>query len=378
MKVLLVGNYVSDGQESMQRFADLMERGLSLAGHHVRVLRPPFLVGHFYSAGRMLGKWLGYIDKFALFPSILARSAHWADVVHICDHSNAMYTSHVGTRPVVVTCHDMLAVRGALGEDTDCPASRTGKILQRWIVAGLRRAGRVACVSAATSEDVERIVRPGHEFLQVIHNGLNYPYSVLPHNTVKDRLSEIPSLGQRRFLLHVGSNLRRKNREAVIRVFARVLRSIDVDLVLAGPELSPSLDSLARQLGVSSKVIVITKPTNQVLEALYNSALALIFPSRFEGFGWPLAEAQACGCPVVCSRCPPFKEIVADAALTRDVDDEEGFADALVGLARNGEERERLRLSGLDNARRFRPDQMIAAYISLYQDLTHSRRSSQV
>jgi glycosyltransferase involved in cell wall biosynthesis len=158
----------------------------------------------------------------------------------------------------------------------------------------------------------------------------------------------------------------------VIRVFAKVIRSVDVDLVLAGPNLSPGLNNLARQLGVSDKVIVVAKPTNEVLEALYNSAFVFFFPSRFEGFGWPLAEAQACGCPVVCSRCPPFGEIVADSAFTRDVDDEEGFADAIVGLARNAQEREKLRLSGLDNARRFRPDKMITSYISLYQDLVRS------
>ena len=52
-------------------------------------------------------------------------------MVHICDHSNAVYASKVRRWfPVVVTCHDLLAVRGALGEDTDCPASGLGKILQ--------------------------------------------------------------------------------------------------------------------------------------------------------------------------------------------------------------------------------------------------------
>jgi len=120
--------------------------------------------------------------------------------------------------PVVVTCHDMLAVRGALGEDTDCPASRTGRILQRWIVAGLRRATKVACVSTATSEDVERIVHSNSLSPQVILNGLNYPYSVLSEQTVQLRLSQLARIKHRRFLLHVGSNQRRKNLEGVLRV----------------------------------------------------------------------------------------------------------------------------------------------------------------
>src|SRR5947208_15286191 len=79
-------------------------------------------------------------------------------MVHICDHSNAMYGGSAAQTPVVVTCHDLLAVRGALGEETNCPASVTGKILQRWILRGLRRAKVVTCVSQATEADARRVV----------------------------------------------------------------------------------------------------------------------------------------------------------------------------------------------------------------------------
>ena len=61
--------------------------------------------------------------------------------------------------PVLVTCHDLLAVRGGLGEQTDTPASVTGKVLQRWILRGLRAADAVACDSEATMADAERLVR---------------------------------------------------------------------------------------------------------------------------------------------------------------------------------------------------------------------------
>jgi glycosyltransferase involved in cell wall biosynthesis len=369
MKVLLVGNYAKDRQESMDRFALLMQRGLSGEGHEVRTRRPPVLVGKLNSSRQGLGKWLSYVDKFAVFPAVLAEDERWADIVHICDHSYAMYSFHVRTRPVVVTCHDMLAVRGALGEDTDCPASRTGRILQRWIVAGLRRATKVACVSTATSEDVERIVHSNSRSPQVILNGLNHPYSVLSEETARLRLSQLARIRPGQFLLHVGSNHRRKNREGVLRVFADVARSVGIDLVLAGQEVSPELKDLAKKLGIADRVIEAVKPTNEILEALYNSALALLYPSRFEGFGWPLVEAQACGCPVVCSRCPPFHEVVADAALMREVDDEEGFAADILRIIRNPQEWKTLRCKGLQNVQRFRPETMISAYISLYENL---------
>jgi len=371
VKILLVSNYENDRQESMQRFALLMQRGLSEAGHEVRVRRPAVLAGRLKTSGQGFSKWLGYIDKFAIFPAALTRAADWADIVHICDHSNAMYSLHISTRPVIVTCHDMLAVRGALGEDTDCPGSRTGKLLQRWIVSGLRRADRLACVSTATFEDVKRIVRTRSLSLQVILNGLNYRYTVLPEEATQLRLSQVPRVRPGHFLLHVGSNLRRKNREGVIRVFADISRSLDLDLVLAGPQLTPELLELASSLGCADKVIPVVKPANEILEALYNSAFALFYPSRFEGFGWPLIEAQACGCPVICSQCPPFREIVGDSVLMREVDDEDGFATDIARLAREPQERSALRQLGLQNAHRYRPDKMISAYISLYEDLIH-------
>ena len=86
MRVLLVGNYESDGQESMQRFAAFMVRGLTQAGHEARIVKPLALLGQIHRSGEGFGKWLGYLDKFGSFPFVLKSEIKWADVVHICDH----------------------------------------------------------------------------------------------------------------------------------------------------------------------------------------------------------------------------------------------------------------------------------------------------
>ena len=178
--ILLIGNYPADQQQSMQRFATLMLRGLAAAGVPAELIQPQPFFGRIAVAGPFVTKWLGYLDKFLFFPRQLRRKLAAADfhLVHICDHSNAMYCAHVGERPAIVTCHDLLAVRGALGEETGCPASATGKYLQRWIVAGLRRASAVACASSATLRDAERLVgqRDGRPQLLLIHHGINHPY----------------------------------------------------------------------------------------------------------------------------------------------------------------------------------------------------------
>lgn len=374
MKIVLVGNYLTDHQESMLRFSTLMQDGLTQAGHEARVVRPPVAVGRLRRGAHGAGKWLGYVDKFVLFPGMLRSAVRWADVVHICDHSNAMYSSWVGSTPCVVTCHDMLAVRGALGEDTDCPASLTGRYLQRWIVRGLQRADLVASVSTATGSDVEKIVGGSAGKRKVILNALNYPYRRISREAAWGRLRQAGQLEEARpFVLHVGQNHMRKNRAGVIRAFAKASREADLQLVFAGQPLSAELEGLMRAEGVADRVSVLVKPCNEVLEALYNLALALLFPSRFEGFGWPLIEAQACGCPVICSRCTPFTEVVGSSAISRDVDDERGFAEDMVRLAHDAGEREAWSAAGLRNAARFEPGQMIARYVDVYGELARRR-----
>src|SRR5881409_3777306 len=150
--VLLIGNYPPDRQQSMRRFGTMMLQGLNNSGIAAKLIAPQARFGKFRGAGSFVAKWLGYIDKFVLFPRQLqtALAKEKPSVVHICDHSNAMYDGWIEHVPVVVTCHDLLAVRGALGEETNCPASPTGKILQRWILRGLRRASEVVCESQAS------------------------------------------------------------------------------------------------------------------------------------------------------------------------------------------------------------------------------------
>lgn len=370
--VLLIGNYPADQQQSMQRFANMMLHGLAAAGVPAELIQPQPFLGRFTLAGGFVAKWLGYLDKFLFFPRQLKRQlGSGIGLVHICDHSNAMYASHVRRHPAVVTCHDLLAVRGALGEETDCPASATGKYLQRWVVSGLRKATAIVCASPATLRDAQRIVRQTEGLPQIllIHHGINYPYRRQPAEQARQLLSGVEGLDlERPFALHVGSNLRMKNREGVLRIFSLTKDDWDGQLVFAGLKLTPELRSLGQELGVMERVVEVDGPANDLLEALYSSAMVLLYPSRFEGFGWPIIEAQACGCPVICSNREPMSEVGGDAALTSEVDDEPAMARALLQLT-DPAERARWSEKSLHNAERFRAEKMIALYIELYRAL---------
>jgi glycosyltransferase involved in cell wall biosynthesis len=368
----LIGNYPPDRQQSMDRYAMMLRNGLTAAGISAELIQPRPVFGRFRSGGAFLAKWLAYVDKFVLFPWQLRRRLRTAPaVIHICDHSNAMYARRITGVPVVVTCHDLLAVRGALGEQTDCPASFTGKLLQRWILAGLRAAAAVACVSKATLEDAHRLVarRDGKPELELISLGLSYPYRQIPPDEARRRLERFPALHPDvPFVLHVGSNLRRKNREGVLRIFAQCKSEWNGLLVFAGEPLSESLQSLGRQLGVLDRIVQVPEATSEVLEALYNRATAFLFPSRFEGFGWPIIEAHACGCPVICGDRAPLPEVAGDAGLIHPVEEEDRFAAEIIRLTRP-EERALWSAKSLRNAERFSTDKMIAECISVYHKI---------
>ena len=377
-RVLLVGNYLPDAQESMLRFARMMLDGLRARGAEVELISPVAIFGRWLPVARGLGKWLAYVDKFVLFPWVLRRKVHELGrngTVQICDHSNAMYVAEAASagHPVLVVCHDLGAVRGALGEATDVPASRTGRVLQRWIARSLGRADLIACVSTATKLDVERLVRRPDGSLprtELVLNGLNVPYRRLDPLETRTRLQAAGFEPGMPFVLSVGSSLPRKNRAGILRIFARLKEEWPAGrLVFAGEALTDETRQIARDLGVTDRVIAKVKPSDALLEALYNGARALLFPSRFEGFGWPAIEAQACGCPVLCSDAGSLDEVVGDSGFVRGCDDEEAFAGELRQLVVDEAARARWMEAGFRNVTRFCADTMIDHYLELYGSL---------
>lgn len=364
MNVLLVGNYLPDRQHSMLRFANLLREGLRQAGHEVRLIHPEPRF-----ARARANKWLAYVDKFLVFPRALRRQAQWADVVHICDHSNAMYVAHLERKPNVITCHDLLAVRGALGEATDCPASFTGKILQRWILRSLQRAQMIACVSSATRADLIRLAgEEVHQRSRLVLLGVSPTLHLAGDNRTRSRLEAIGVRADRPFLLNVGSNLARKNRDGALRIFGQVAQRLNCDLVLAGEPLSPELKQLKRSIGLNGNVIEVSQPDDATLQALYSHALALLYPTKFEGFGWPAIEAQSCGCPVVASKATSLPEVLGDSGLLRAPQDEAGFAQDVIQLA-DPQTRAHFVARGFENVKRFAPERMVNDYVQLYQEV---------
>ncbi len=372
MNILLVGNYGFDVQQSMGHFALMLRDGLTKAGHHVKLICPQPFFGRLKPSGHGIGKWLGYIDKFLIFPCMLRRELPWADVVHICDHSNALYVKHVKKVPHIITCHDMIAIRDARGEFPGHVMRWTGKILQRMIFGAMRSAGMVACVSQTTRMDVLRLSGLGQEKVRVIHNGLNYPYSHMDGEEARGRLAALGIDTGRPYILHVGGNQWYKNRAGVIEIFKYLVHSggsEDIRLVMVGQPFTEEMSRRISEYGMEGKVQGVISPGNEDLRALYSGAAALVFPSLQEGFGWPIIEAQACGCVVFATNRAPMTEVGGDSAVYITPEDPAGAAGVLREYLGDPARLDDMRKRGYENIRNFSAEKMIAGYCDIYREI---------
>ncbi|HPA19601.1 MAG TPA: glycosyltransferase family 1 protein [Verrucomicrobiae bacterium] len=379
--VLLVGAQVrGDRASTMARFARIFQEGMASRRVSVEFLPSPVFwgsksgaEGEGISFGEMIVSFLDFPRKLRA-RAARARVSRRPWVAHIADQTHAFYTRALSALPVVVTCHDLLAARAALGEFHEVRPTRLEKFFQRMVLAGLRRASCVACVSETTAGDVRRLAGIGRERVCVIPIGLNHPYRPMERDEARARAAALLPAGWSRagrLLLHVGHSGWYKNRAGAIRILAELGRrdsTADWRLVMVGRPPTAELDILAREIGVADRIASLVNVADEDLRGLYCAADALLFPSLAEGFGWPIIEAQSCGCPVITSARAPMTEVAGDAALFVDPADPAGAAGAIMeGWAELG----RLRALGPENARRFSTEAMLDRYAELYARLAN-------
>ena len=340
----------------MSRYAEMLKRLLTKNGHQVEILRPEPFFGLLKPSGQGLGKWLGYIDKYLLFPLTLRRyvrrrkkklrptgniTREEAFLVHICDQSNAVYTRWLQDVPHFVTCHDVMAIQSARGLIPGLKTGWTGRQLQNWILSGLRNAAYVVCVTEETRVDLLALAPELEIRSCTIETPLNYPFAPMTSASAISALSSLSlspefSPGKHRFIFHVGGNQWYKNREGLIWIFARLcsafpdyIRDHSIHLVMVGKAPTEIMRQLVDKSGLTGKILFVTDVSDQQLCAFYSLADVLAYPSLKEGFGWPLIEAQACACPVVTSDRAPMNRLAGPAGLLAGPDNLTDFAEKL-------------------------------------------------
>ncbi len=165
------------------------------------------------------------------------------------------------------------------------------------------------------------------------------------------------SLPKRNYFLYVGRWDPYKNLERVIAALARLPRSLDCELWLAGspdPRYVPALQAQADALGIGQAVKVLGYVPYAELPRLINQAIALVFPSLWEGFGLPVLEAMSCGTAVITSNRASLPEVAGDAAWLVNPYAMDAIADAMKTLAVDGQARSQLERAGLERSQHFR------------------------
>lgn len=371
-KVILIGNYSLDRQESMERFAIMLKDGFNKYGIVAEIRRPVMFFGkkglNPYSG---LGKYLGYIDKWIVFPILLlfrALKSNKNVCFHICDHSNAPYLKYLPKERSGITCHDVLAIRGAFGhEDAFCPSSGMGIVLQKWILKNLKKANNLVSVSQFTLNQLKELCEGENinsDNWRIVHNAFNAPFRQLSKEECASNLKGVLDVNEP-FILHVGSSLPRKNRTLLLDMVKCLGENWKGKICYAGGTLDNELIKHAENLDISDRIISIPGPDHNTLVALFSLCEAFIFPSLSEGFGWPLIEAQACGAPVIASDLQPMPEVSGGSALHVSPYKPALFAEAFLDL-QNDDYRKDIVKRGFDNIKRFSNNKMIAGYIQLY------------
>lgn len=379
--LVLVGNYLRDRQESMERFAQILVSELPQHDITVQLMQPQLVFARWGAPHHGFGKWLGYVDKNLIFPQRLGRIVKKLRLehgkrlrAHVCDHSNAVYLPCFTGLNATITCHDLLAVRAARGEIPQHRVGTTGKKLQKWIAESMKKAAHIACVSRSTMMDVQRISKAHSDRLSVIYNGLNHPFRQIPQlEALRLVQKEAPlhaELFSRPFILHVGGNPWYKNRGGVLHIYEQLTRihSDAPSLIMAGKPLPADLLQIKNSMSSARNVLTLPDLSNDAVMALYNLAELLLFPSFEEGFGWPILEAQACGCPVVTTRKAPMTEVGAEAARYLDPGDVKQSAEVLRRVLSDRVEMETMKACGLENAKNFTTERMITSYARLFSE----------
>jgi glycosyltransferase involved in cell wall biosynthesis len=269
------------------------------------------------------------------------------DLWHVLDGSRAFVARTLGSKPVVITVHDIIPWLQGNGRFENAPSlGHAARSLWRSNGRALREAELLVCVSAATERDIQREVSVPPMKSRVVHHILR--------PSMVDRLESTARIErQRGLVLHVGNNGFYKNRDGVLRIFSRLEPGVASRLVMAGPRPDARQLALAQSLGISDRIEWMENPNDDSLAAAYRRASVLLFPSLYEGFGWPVLEAMAFGLPVVASDAGSIREVAGDAAEFLPVDDEAALAAAVRRLLESARAAETAAVRGLARAADF-------------------------
>ncbi|MDB9438098.1 glycosyltransferase family 1 protein [Dolichospermum lemmermannii CS-548] len=207
-----------------------------------------------------------------------------------------------------------------------------------------KQAEHIICISESTANDITQFYQiPSHKITPILLAGDNSHFQFL-------------NLPTRNYFLYIGRQDPYKNLQRLITAFSALPHRNDYELWLAGPydkRYSPLLEIQTQELGISHLVKFLNYVSYDELPIIINQAIALVFPSLWEGFGLPVLEAMACGTPVITSNISSLPEVAGDAAILINPYNPGEITAAMTTIINDSETRKQLSEKGLKRANQF-------------------------
>ncbi len=259
-------------------------------------------------------------------PGLLTRRKY--DLLHVPDYCIPVFNFKI---PMVATIHDIvpLAMPHLLNKSKKVKLLRLYKWYVTWAALACRE---IITVSEFSKQEILRCIPAAEQTLHAIHvSSYVEPVSEFQPFDV------IPGLEPGRYFLFIGRHEPYKGIRQLLEAYASVRDEIADDvsrLVFAGKiDARYPWREITRELGIENKILFTGYISERQLSWAYTHAKALVFPSLYEGFGSPPLDAMTHRCPIVCSNRASIPEVVGDAGMFFDPEDNDAFASALRDIA---------------------------------------------
>lgn len=274
--------------------------------------------------------------------------------LHLVHHLNNV-TPWRTNLPSVLTIHDLrpLVLPETLGR-------AHGAYLRARLGPSVRRASVVTTPSSFVRETVIELLGADPDRVQVVSAPL----------CVSDAARTRSTGARGHHFLYPAITSPHKNHRTLLEAFAKVVAvRDDAVLVLTGARgpAEGAVVGAIEELGLTSNVRRLGRVPAEELDMLFRGAVALVYPSTYEGFGLPLAEAMTAGCPVIASDRTALPEVVGEAGILLEPDDAEAWADAMLRLLDNEGRRTELIAAGRERIRSFSPEEATRRQVAAYR-----------
>ncbi|MEA3489031.1 MAG: glycosyltransferase family 1 protein [Candidatus Omnitrophota bacterium] len=291
------------------------------------------------------------------------------DIFHVVDGSYAYVADHIRQKPVVITAHDIipyLQKEGVLVTPTK-PSWFSGHIIERSRRV-LKKAHMIISDTKKTKNDLVAYAHLDPARIKVVCPALPQRFNDIVSKGDMETWQEKRNSDEA-YILTVGNNAFYKNRPGILNIYKKVREKINIRLVIAGEGPDKELLGAVKKMDLIDAVIFEIDPNDDALVELYKNACLFLFPSMYEGFGWPPLEAMACGCPVVCSDAASLPEVVGTAALTAPYDDIDAMFYHCCKILDDQFLAEDLIVRGFEQSKKFSLEKMTEGILDVYSSV---------